>query len=82
MATYVDRGQATYGGLLQQTYAAIIVGSICITLVETLRRVPRRRGRGEVARADPIPDGETTGLTEEEVARIRGLGSRENWTNG
>ncbi|KAJ1306523.1 hypothetical protein OPQ81_007524 [Rhizoctonia solani] len=82
MATYSDRGEATYGGLLQQTYAAIIVGSVCLTLVETLRRVPRRRARGEPARNEPFPSGDTRGLTSEDAKRIEKLGSRENWTNG
>lgn len=82
MATYVDRGEATYGGLLQQTYAAIVVGTVCLTLVESLRRVPRRRGRGQVARDEPIPAGDTTGLTPHEISRIESLGSRENWTHG
>jgi hypothetical protein len=77
-----DRGAATYGGLLQQTYAAIIVGSVCLTLVETLRRVPRRRGRGKAARADPSDTGETRGLALQDAEGIKALGSRENWTNG
>ncbi|KAG9083755.1 hypothetical protein FRC06_004383, partial [Ceratobasidium sp. 370] len=81
MATIYDRGSATYGGLLQQTYAAIIVGAVCLTLVETLRRVPRRRGRGESARADPANTGETHGLASQDAERIKDLGSRENWTN-
>ncbi|CAE6500165.1 unnamed protein product [Rhizoctonia solani] len=82
MATYYDRGEATYGGLLQQTYAAMIVGSVCITLVETLRRVPRRRARGETARNEPFPSGDTKGLNSDDAKRIEQLGSRENWTNG
>jgi hypothetical protein len=82
MATYSERGEATYAGLLQQTYAAIIVGSVCITLVETLRRVPRRRARGETARNEPFPVGDTKGLSSDDVKSVRNLGSRENWTNG
>ncbi|CAE6413902.1 unnamed protein product [Rhizoctonia solani] len=81
MATYSDRGEATYGGLLQQTYAAIIVGSVCLTLVETLRRVPRRRARGEAVRNEPFPVGDTKGLSSHDAKRIEHLGSRENWTN-
>ncbi|KAF8596736.1 hypothetical protein BDV93DRAFT_610707 [Ceratobasidium sp. AG-I] len=82
MATYDQRGAATYGGLLQQTYAAIIVGSACLIIVETLRRVPRRRGKGEVARSEPSDNGETRGLAPEDAERVKALGSRENWTNG
>lgn len=82
MATYDQRGAATYGGLLQQTYAAIIVGTVCLTLVETLRRVPRRRGKGEAARSEPSDSGETRGLSPEDTERVKALGSRENWTNG
>ncbi|KAG9124864.1 hypothetical protein FRC07_009950 [Ceratobasidium sp. 392] len=81
MATIYDRGAATYGGLLQQTYAAIIVGTVCLTLVETLRRVPRRRGRGKVARTDPSDTGETKKLSSQGAEAIEALGSRENWTN-
>ncbi|KAG8795439.1 hypothetical protein FRC12_014602 [Ceratobasidium sp. 428] len=81
MATIYDRGAATYGGLLQQTYAAIIVGTVCLTLVETLRRVPRRRGRGKAARTDPSDTGETRELAPQDAEGIKALGSRENWTN-
>ncbi|KAF8705282.1 Late exocytosis, Golgi transport, partial [Rhizoctonia solani] len=82
MATYTDRGEATYGGLLQQTYAAIAVGSVCLTLVECLRRIPRRRARGEVVRSEPFPVGDTRGLSSEDAKRISHLGSRENWITG
>ncbi|KAH7335584.1 hypothetical protein B0J17DRAFT_670686 [Rhizoctonia solani] len=82
MATYSERGEATYGGLLQQTYAAIVVGSVCLTLVETMRRVPRRRARGETARNEPFPSGDTKDLTSDDAKRVEQLGSRENWTNG
>ncbi|CAE6538042.1 unnamed protein product [Rhizoctonia solani] len=82
MATYSERGEATYGGLLQQTYAAIIVGSVCITLVETLRRVPRGRARGEAARHEPFPSGDTKGLSSDDAKRTGKLGSRENWASG
>ncbi|QRV88635.1 tranport-associated late exocytosis protein [Ceratobasidium sp. AG-Ba] len=81
MATIYDRGAATYDGLLQQTYAAIIVGTVCLALVETLRRVPRRRGRGKPARTDPSDTGETRGLAPQDAEAIKALGSRENWTN-
>ncbi|KAG8795430.1 hypothetical protein FRC12_014593 [Ceratobasidium sp. 428] len=56
-------------------------GTVCLTLLETLRRVPRRRGRGKAARTDPSDTGETRELVAQGAEGIKALGSRENWTN-